>query len=202
VYFYLIGIDYKRTPVNIREAVYWKRGDIAGFLAERSGGHAAAFHTCNRFEVYGTADDVHSARDFVRSFRKRFFPLFETGYAVYEETDVLRHIVRLASGVESQITGELQIYSQLGTWAGRKDTPAVLARLVHEALLATHALRYENGLNKPERNIAVSIYDSVLSKVRSDGLLNIAVVGTGSVAELFASYKPQGVRLVFAARRI
>lgn len=199
--FYLIGIDHKKTPVDIREAVYWKRADITGFLAAHGTGQTAIFFTCNRFEIYGITEDVFKAGVMVDLLRNRFSPLFDNAYIMYHKNDVLRHLARLAAGLESQIKGESQIYSQVGTWAGQDGFPAELAGLAHDALLSAHNIRIKNDLSKPENNIAVLVYDRILRGVQPSRLLNIIVVGTGKIAELFASYKPQGVRIHFAAHK-
>jgi glutamyl-tRNA reductase len=68
-------------------------------------------------------------------------------------------------------------------------------------LLAANDIRIEHGLNRPEKNIAVHIYDRVLAETEPDRLLNMIVLGTGSIASLFADYKPRDVRLSFAARK-
>jgi len=199
--FYLIGIDHKRASVDIREDAYWKLPEITEFLARITAGRATILSTCNRFEIYGVARDPFSAGVIVDLLKDRLRPLFSNAYAIYGQEKVFKHLVRLAAGLESQIRGELQIYSQLGAWAGQDNFPPELAGLVHDALLAAHDMRMKNGLNKPDTNIAVLIYGRILPEIRPNKLLNIVVVGTGKIAELFAVYKPQGVRLCFAAHK-
>ena len=199
--FYLIGIDHKNTPIGIREAVYWKWAEIAGFLEKLTAGRATILSTCSRFEIYGSARDPFSAGVIADLLKDKFRPLFNNAYAIYGQEKAFKHLVRLAAGLESQIRGELQIYSQLGAWAGQDNFPPELAGLVYDALLAAHDVRMKKGLNKPDSNIAVFAYKKILSEIHPNKLLNIAVVGTGKIAELFAAYKPQGVRLYFAAHK-
>lgn len=199
--FYLIGIDHKKTPIGIREAVYWKRSEIAEFLTRLPAGRATILSTCNRFEIYGATKDTFSAGVIVDLLKDKFRPLFNSAYAIYRQEKVLKHLVWLAAGLESRIRGELQIYSQLGAWAGQDNFPSELAGLVHDALLAAHDVRMKNGLDKPDSNIAVFVYKKISAETRPDKLLNIVVVGTGKIAELFAAYKPHGVRLFFAAHK-
>ncbi len=199
--FYLIGIDHKVAPIGIREIVYWKRPHIAEFLAKQSVGRTATLSTCNRFEIYGIAENETEARLAAGLLKNRFDPIFDNSYTAYGAKNVFRHLVSLAAGLESHIRGELEIYGQLGAWAGREDFPKELGRLVHQALLAGLKIRAEADLNRPENNIAALLYKNLLEYNRSDDLLNVAVAGTGKIAELFACYKPQGVRLCFAAHK-
>lgn len=199
--FYLIGIDHKKTPIGIREAAHWKRAEVAEFLSKLPAGRATILSTCSRFEIYGVTKDPFSAGVIVDLLKDKFRPLFNNAYAKYGQEKVFKHLVRLAAGLESQIRGELQIYSQLGAWAGQDDLPPKLAGLAHDALLAAHDVRMKNGFNKPDSNIAVFVYKKILSEIHPNKLLDIVVIGTGKIAELFAAYKPQGVRLYFAAHK-
>lgn len=198
--FYLIGIDYKRTPIDIREAIYWKRADIGRFWSSH-GQRTAILSTCNRFEIYGVTEDIFKVGVALDIFKARFAPLFNNAYILYHGKNVLRHLVRIASGLESQIRGELQISSQLSAWAGKENFPKELSELVYDALLAAHDIRAKSGLNRPEKNIAVLVYDRISIAAKPNKLLNVVVAGTGKIAELFAAYKPQGVKVDFASRR-
>lgn len=199
--FFLLGIDHNTAPIEIREAVYWRRLEIAGFWADRPACRTAVLSTCNRLEIYGIAGNMAEAKEAMDIFRRRFGEYFANSYTVYGKDNVLRHLVRLASGLESQIKGELQIFSQLGAWAGREDLPRGLSQLVHQALLAAMDVRVEGFLNRPENNIAALLYEDLFKESYSDDILKITIVGTGRVAELFARYKPQGARLSFAAHK-
>lgn len=199
--FFLLGIDHRQTPIAIREALYWKRKEIAGFWSARSGPNAAILSTCGRLEIYGMAENAFEAELRITAF-KRFFSEFDgRSYYLYGEKNIFRHLARLAAGLESRIKGESQIYDQLSAWVDEKNFPVELARLAREALSASHGIRMREGQNNPKNNIAVLLYDHLSSRINPCGLLNIAVAGTGRIAELFALYRPRGVRLYFAARK-
>ena len=199
--FYLIGIDHRRAPIDIRESLFWKRKAIADFWSDRSGRRVAILSTCNRLEIYGIAENAFEADLKITSFKNVFNEFCGRSYYLYGEKNVLRHLVCLAAGLESQIKGESQIYSQLTAWIDEKDFPEGLIHLVREALFAGHAIRVREKLNTPENNIAALVYDHLSAEIYPSGLLNIVVAGTGKIAELFARYKPQGVRLYFAAHK-
>ena len=70
----------------------------------------AIVQTCNRIELYL---DVNSEFD-VAGFTARFFPSVPHELiAHYESRESLRHLMRLASGLDSMIVGEDQILGQL-----------------------------------------------------------------------------------------
>jgi glutamyl-tRNA reductase len=198
---FLLGIDHKIAPINVREAVYWKRREIAEFWDSYGPCQAAILSTCGRFEIYGAATDAFEAKRLISEFQTRFDEYFAGAYIIYGEDSVLKHLARLAAGLESQIKCESQIYEQICNWAGRKDFPIALANLAHDALLAGHEIRAVSGGHRNANNIATLLYEQLSKGHDSDELLNIVVAGTGKIAELFASYKPQGPRISFAAHK-
>ena len=199
--FFCLGIDYKTAPLSAREAICRKGKAIADFWAGRPALRAAILATCNRFEIYSITDDEAFARAHIDIFKESYKQFSGYGYALYGKREVFRHILRLATGLESQIKGEPQILRQLAAWSGKKDFPQPLLELVYDALLASHEIRSRSGLKETENNIAALVFDDILEKVEEKGLLDIVVAGTGKIAELFALYRPQGTRIYFAAHK-
>jgi glutamyl-tRNA reductase len=198
---FLIGIDHKTAPIDIREVVYGKRKEISAFWENYAAGRTAILSTCNRFEIYGFDKDALEAEIRIDLFKSRFEEFFNSGYFVYGSDNVFRHIARLAAGLESQIKGESQIYAQLDDWARQKNFPKKLTALVHDALLLGSEIRSVAGLKLHENNIATLLYRYLLSMSDSDDLLNVVVAGTGKIARLFAEHKPKEARLYFAAHK-
>lgn len=199
--FFLLGIDHKSAPIDIREAAYGRRKEVAAFWEYHAPGRTAALSTCNRFEIYGIVEDTIAARAKVELFKDRFHGIFDNSYFTYGRDDVFRHLARLAAGLESQIKGESQIRAQLDNWAAQKNFPKRLAAMVHDALLLGHGARSGAGLKLHENNIAVLLYEYLLERHDSDDLINIVIAGTGNIARLFADYKPKEARLYFAAHK-
>lgn len=199
--FFYLGIDHKTVPIDIREAAYGKRKEISAFWEDRASGQTAMLSTCNRFEIYGVAQDAFEAKARIDIFKSRFGKLFNSSYFIYGSDNVFRHLVRLAAGLESQIKGESQISAQLSSWAGQESFPEKLATMTYDALLLSHEIRSASGLKLHENNIATLLYEYILKMNDSDDLLNIVVAGTGNIARLFADYKPKETRLYFAAHK-
>lgn len=199
--FFLLGIDYKTTPINIREVIYGRRKEISAFWENYAPGRIAVLSTCNRFEIYGAVANMFEVKARIDLFKGHSGELFNNGYFVYGSDNVFRHLARLATGLESQIKGESQIRAQLNDWAGQKNFPEKLALMVCDALLLGHEIRSTAGLKLRENNIATLLYEYLLSTNDSDDLLSVVVAGTGKVAQLFADYKPEEARLYFAAHK-
>jgi glutamyl-tRNA reductase len=114
--------------------------------------------TCNRIELYL---DVNGEFD-VAAFTGRFFPsVHQELIAHYESRESLRHLMRLASGLDSMIVGEDQILGQL------KD--------------AVETASKERTLG-PELSLAFSKAIKVGKRVRTQTQINRGSVSVGSAA--------------------
>jgi glutamyl-tRNA reductase len=56
-------------------------------------------------------------------------------------------------------------------------------------------------LKATEHNIAALLFDAIRESITASEILEIVVIGTGKIAELFAAYRPKRVRLRFAAHK-
>ncbi len=194
MYFYLLGIDYKSAPIGAREALYRKRKDLDRFLA-------APLYTCNRIELYGLAQDLFEARILINIFRREFNEFADYGYIRLGKKDVFRHLLRVASGLESQIKGEPQILQQLYTWRVKNYFPEPLLGLISKAVSSAKDIRIKSGLGRVDNNIATFVSGNLLERIKEQKRLKVVIVGTGKIAELFALSPHPRLYLYFAAHK-
>lgn len=185
--FYLIGTDYKRADIALREKIYLRRKEILSFYKEIFQ-EAALFSTCNRFEIYGFVKDSI-----------RFRAPAGNWYFAEGKLKLLRHVLRVATGLESQIKGEQQILEQINSW--RIGLPENLAKFWQEVYFEALDIRQQSGLNRSEYNIASFVFDDLNKNQSNFKPLKLIVIGTGKVAHALAVNRPKDFRLVFAAHK-
>jgi glutamyl-tRNA reductase len=150
--------------------------------------------TCNRVEFYLVSKEgekvAKNAKDFLA---KRAGGLVDDVYSAIEyalDGDALRHILRLASGLESMVIGEDQILNQV--WeayldaASAKTAGIVLKHLFMRAVSVGRRVRKETGINKGAVSIgsaAVELAESLLGKLDEKKIL---VMGAGEMGTLVA----------------
>ncbi|MFH0913343.1 MAG: hypothetical protein V1884_03575 [Candidatus Omnitrophota bacterium] len=198
MYFYLIGIDYKTAPLGPREHFYCQRPAIIDFWKTKE---AALLFTCSRIEIYIATQDTDTAFGYLREFSKAYPDLFKYAYVKYGEKEVFRHALRLASGLESQLEGELQIFQQLDHWHRHGYLPFALDGLWGNALSLARDIRAQSGLNDDGNNIAGVVYADLSKRFKSVQTFEIIVVGTGKIAGLLARYRQGRIRLNFVAHK-
>ena len=112
---FCVGISHHTAKVETRERYAGQRSEDA--LRTESGcAEALMLATCNRVEVYGSAAVLH--RDgancaLARRGRQRE-PLEDAGaFYRYEGEECVRHLFRVAAGLDSMVIGETEILGQV-----------------------------------------------------------------------------------------
>ena len=197
---FLLGWDFRETPVALRERLAFSPDRVREALAElRAQGLLAEgviLSTCNRTEIYGVAGAALADRDpvpEVSAFLSRFH-----GVALEEMTpsayrglggDAVRHLLRVAAGLESLALGEDQIIGQvreafrLASVAGA--TRSVLHRLFQKALETGKRIRSQTGLSSRPISIP-GVAIELAQKIYEDfSPRNFLILGAGETSSIF-----------------
>ncbi len=203
---FLLGLSHHTAPVELRERVSIARADLPralATLAERPAvGEAVILSTCNRTEIYATSADPAHARDGVTDFLCEFQGLAPGLLAPHlfalVDVDVVRHLFRVAAGLDSMIVGEPQVLGQAkDAWSAAAEesrTGPLLNRLFHAAFTVGKRVRSETGIG--EGSVSASATAVALARKIFGSLANLRVllVGAGEMAKLAAlHFKAQHV---------
>ena len=114
----ILGLNHTTAPVEIREQVIYTDATIPGALAEIRTlpgiGEAVLLSTCNRTEIYvdTSLDNEDSLLEWLMADQNL---TDEARQALFVLTDdaAVRHLFRVACGLDSMVLGEPQILGQL-----------------------------------------------------------------------------------------
>ncbi|HOM80935.1 MAG TPA: glutamyl-tRNA reductase [Armatimonadota bacterium] len=191
----LVGANHQTAPLAVRERLAFTKASLAPALLQlREGGEieeAAILATCNRTEVYAAGRQA-SVAPILRLFRARGVSERELTPCLYtrHDEDAIRHLHRVAAGLESMILGEAQILGQVkAAWCAALDAGAVgpvLDRLFRSAVTAGKRVRAETGLARG----AVSVGHAAVELARRtfgqlEGL-HAMVLGAGEMSKVAA----------------
>ena len=220
---YCSGISHHTAPVALRERLSFASGGPRELLtapwfreatAEAGIAEVALLATCNRTEFYVVRDEADFDHDFAR-----FAALFARIGGVCEEeltshlysrsrTDAVRHLCRVASGLDSMIVGETEVLGQVATALGdalaSNTAGTVLDAAFHTALRAGRRARAETGISRRSASVAAEgarLLTDLLPPKKAT-LHEVLVLGTGAmgraIARVLASH--ESVRLRIAGR--
>lgn len=185
-----LGLDFRQADLSLRERFH--RGDEETTLAyERLAGSGldelVLVDTCNRVEAYAVARNVTGAEAarrlaYVCGGYDAASDLLEAG-ALRLDADAVRHALRVASGLESQVLGDIHILGQLRRSyrraIGAEAVGPVLHRLFDLALQTGKQVKRETELMAGHASVgreAVRLASDQLGDLSS---LECVVIGCG-----------------------
>src|ERR1700689_2360551 len=192
----LIGCNHRTAPVELRERISFTPQQALqaadelrelGILEE-----AVVLSTCNRSELYGVPGDAHptpaeAMEDYFRSFHR--IPSADLAGRIYRWAgpDAVRHLFRVAAGIDSMMLGEAEILGQLRTaYSQALDhgaTGPVLNRVFQGALEVGKRVRSETEVGARPMSVAlagVKLAERVFGNLKGHSAL---ILGAGAVAE-------------------
>jgi glutamyl-tRNA reductase len=202
------GISHKTAPVELREQLAVKQSEIVDLaFVLKCFGHLdeiVLLSTCNRIEIYGTTR--HATRH-IKSLLQLLCPEprdLDPHIYLYEDAAAVRHLLRVAAGLDSMILGETEIIGQIkNAYEIARNaglTGGVLNRLFQRAFQATKEIRTRTGIGRG----TVSIKSTAVELIRKTGLSqqSIMVLGAGEMAECcLRLLVKKGARSILVANR-
>lgn len=208
----ILGISHHTAPVEVRELVALNSADYATSIREllQIDGveEALVLGTCNRTEIYCLAGKdvrssllmwLHRADDRPTSPRDQYFYYHEGPAAV-------KHLIRVAGGLDSLVLGEPQVLGQLKeAWQSAVDAGGagkVLDRLFQHTFAAAKDIRHSSGIGKHPVSVA---YTAVVLARQIFGRLSdqhVVLLGAGEMIQLCGRHlKEQGITRLEIANR-
>lgn len=207
-----LGLNHNTAPVSIRERLAFSTERLRPALGELvrlpEVEEAAILSTCNRTEVYcGTGSaDLEGIIDWIANEhslkREEFHPYL---YAHTDE-DTIRHIFRVACGLDSMILGEPQILGQMKTAyqaaAEAGTLGKTLSRLFHHTFTAAKKVRTDTAIGSSPVSVAfaaVRLAQRIFDNLKEQTAL---LIGAGETIELTARHLyEQGIGEIIIANR-
>lgn len=209
----LVGVNHKTAPVGIREKLAVSENELPTLLGQLHGiggvRGAVVISTCNRAETVISADTEDVTEDVVAAFTGRTQATraeIEKHLFILRGRDVVRHLFRVASGLESMILGEPQIGGQVRAafMAAQccHTMDPLLQKLFDQTMRTAKRVRTETGIGEHAVSVpfaAVELARKIFGEL--DGL-QILLVGAGKIGELTAKHLAGfGLKKVFVANR-
>src|SRR3954451_9076513 len=183
------GVSHKTAPVELREQLAVKQSAIVDLaFVLKCFGHLdeiVLLSTCNRIEIYGT---TRHATGHIKSLLQLLCAEqrdSDPHIYLYEDAAAVRHLLRVAAGLDSMVLGETEITGQIkNAYEIARNaglTGRVLNRLFQSAFQTTKEIRTRTGIGRG----TVSIKSTAVELIGKTDLSqqSIMVLGAGEMAE-------------------
>ncbi len=204
----LVGMNHTTAPVQLRERAALNGPELRAALerlhsllsslerphngSQESHNEGVILSTCNRLEVYAAIrESDHQVRCSIQRFLADISALpeeFLSPYLYYLDTEqAIKHLLRVAAGLDSMILGEPQILGQVAdAYQVALDTGTtgpILSALFQQAIHTGKRARTETAIGRRAISVshaAISLASQVLGDLHRQRVL---LIGAGEMAQ-------------------
>ncbi|MBC6907263.1 glutamyl-tRNA reductase [Saccharophagus sp. K07] len=206
------GINHNTAPVEVREAVAFAPEQMQQALESvRQNAkvrEAAILSTCNRTEIYAELDgtDCVALLEWLAQFHQTDAARLTSCHYSYVGLEAARHMMKVASGLDSLVLGEPQILGQMkSAYAVANDAGSLGSQLhatFHKVFSIAKRVRSETAIGENPVSVAyaaVSLAQQIFSDLKKDTAM---LIGAGETIELVARHlSQQGLKKIIVANR-
>ncbi|OUM96108.1 MAG: glutamyl-tRNA reductase [Thermobacillus sp. ZCTH02-B1] len=210
----VVGLNYRTAPVEVRERFTFAGQELPKALEmlkrTTSVMECVIIATCNRTELYAVVDRHVLCGHYIRHFMEQWFGVpretFTKYLYMYEDEAAIRHLFRVACGLDSMILGETQILGQVRDaflLAQREGATGTLFNMLFRQAI-TVGKRAHTETSIGENAVSVSYAAVELGKRIFGGFggKTALVIGAGKMGELTAKHlNASGIKRVLVANR-
>ena len=193
---FTLGINHHSAPLAIRERVAFGADKLPQALAhltrERPVREAAILSTCNRTEIYCSAESPEVVIDWLADYHQVERAAIAPYVYTHDQPEAIRHAFRVASGLDSMVIGEPQILGQMKDAVRAAEESGTLGTQLHKLFQRSFAVAKEVrsttaiGANIVSMaaagvHLAERIFESIAGQ-------RILVIGAGEMIERCAAH--------------
>lgn len=193
-----ISINHRTAPVELREALHLNEEEIRNFILSQKGkmlSEGLVISTCNRTEIYGIplSNDIttKALQDSVIA-HKSDSRVNEKNFETFISRDSVKHLFRVASGIDSMLIGDNQIYKQVKDSFHLADelqfTGFFMRRIMDAATRVGKRAITETAISEGAVTVsyaAVQLIEKIFSTLNKKSAL---IIGTGETGEIAAKH--------------
>jgi len=210
--FFTLGISHLTAPVAVRERMSFTPEQIPTSLRAILGlpgvREAIILSTCNRTEIYADLDgeDGDALARWLAAERSADDPEVQTRFYRHQGDAAMRHLFRVACGLDSQILGEPQILGQIkDAYELARPSGAAgqrLNRLFQFSFAVAKQVRTDTHIGDNPVSVAYAAVRLAHQVFASFDKLTVLLIGAGETIELAARHlHEQGTRRMVIANR-
>lgn len=210
--FIALGINHKTASVAVRERVAFSPEQLVEALRQLcrvvGSREAAILSTCNRSELYLETENTRpeAVLNWLAEFHQVSVDDLHACAYVHQDDQAVRHMMRVACGLDSLVLGEPQILGQIkSAYAVAREAGTLgplLGRLFQATFSTAKTVRTDTAIGENPVSVAFAAV-SLAKQIFTDlGHSQALLVGAGETITLVARHlHEQGVKKIVVANR-
>jgi glutamyl-tRNA reductase len=193
---FTLGINHHSAPLAIREQVAFHAEKLHAALTDltqsRSVKEVAILSTCNRTEIYCSAETPDDVIDWLVQYHQVGRADLAPYLYMHDQPEAIRHAFRVASGLDSMVIGEPQILGQMKDAVRVAEESGTLGTQLHKLFQRSFSVAKEVrsttaiGANIVSMAAAgVHLAERIFGSVEDQRIL---FIGAGEMIELCAAH--------------
>ncbi len=204
------GINHATADLSVREQVCFSKDYLATSLRamrrDTCTEEAIILSTCNRTEFYCINGEAKNIINWLYRYKQLPKDSLRSHWYVYQQEQALRHLLRLASGLDSRILGEPQILGQIKTAFSLANSFGTVGshfnRLFQYIFSVSKQVRHETAITAHPVSLAFAVVTSAKHIFARLADAQVLLVGAGETLFLVAKHLyAQGIRHFWIANR-
>jgi len=196
------GVNFHKTSLQVRSKFALTTEHIKTIYTDVDCGCLDDFFilsTCNRTEIYSTSNHPKTLLNLLAKQNDIDANDIDSYSFVKEGHDAIKHLYRVASGLDSQILGDYEIIGQLkNAFALAKEhnrTNGFLEKVVNSSLQASRQVKKRTSLSDGTTSVSYATIQLLKQLANNDKPLHICLLGLGKIGTLtlknLKNYLPQ-----------
>jgi glutamyl-tRNA reductase len=193
----VVGLSHRTAPIELREHLAIATAELGAALDRLVKGagarEAVLLSTCNRMEVYVRPDAGSDTRGLPAFFAETYHhPGVPQALYRHEGPEAVRHLFRVASGLDSMVIGETEILGQVKSAyqlaQSHGATGKITNVLFQRALFVGKQVRTRTGISEGASSVgsvAVTLAERIFGSLHRRHVL---LLGAGEMAEVTARH--------------
>ncbi len=195
--FYVVGVNFQKTDTQHRSkfSITSAKNEEAYTQSSACLEHFLILSTCNRTEIYGFAPCEYVLLAFMKSLSGASHDEISANAYIKEGDDAVKHLLTVASGLNSQIPGDYEIIGQirkafhLSKNSGRSN--GFIERVVNQANQISKAIKNTTAFSDGTVSVSYAVVQQVKKIMEGENLRKICVVGLGKMGHNTLKYLMQ-----------
>lgn len=186
--FYVVGLSYKKADAEMRGKFSLNdeaKNNLLEQAKEEGIESLIVISTCNRTEIYGFAQHPFELIKLLCDNSNGTVDDFRQVAYVHKNSDAVRHLFKVGTGLDSQILGDFEIISQIKSGFIKSKEKGLagnyLERLVNAVIQASKRIKNETELSSGATSVAFASVQYIMDNVKDVSHKNILLFGTGKI---------------------